>query len=214
MNIITDDIKLILRHRIITSSDIELLLQLLKRNCRRIYRQALKDKTLVRSDICQMRCMRKAVHGHHKSYLEPLNVTWLCELHHRQLHSKHIVDNFNLISSLVGSQRAKQIYKLMLPTNQTSLERIKKVTTITGSVKGDKVLWKARIKHCSKACLKIWEFANRRLFAVSTENIEQIVEVALGPYPEKETFVTRATVRAGIQERMKDAGWIPEEISC
>lgn len=220
-NIITEDIRSILLHDQITSDDIKLLRKLIRRNCYRVYGKALRDGLLERAEYCQICGVRRTSHGRHKSYLKPLDVTWLCDFHHRQIHSKTIVDNFNLISSLVGSVRAGQIYKLVLPTNQAIGRSVPKVTTITGSVEGDKVLWKARIKYCGKACLKIWEFANRHILTVGAKinalqpiDIKQIIEIALGPDPEKETFVTRAIVRAGIQERMKAAGWVPEEISC
>lgn len=32
------------------------------------------------------KCGSKKVHGHHENYAKPLNVMWLCQKHHTQLH--------------------------------------------------------------------------------------------------------------------------------
>lgn len=34
------------------------------------------------------KCGSKTVHAHHSDYSKPLNVTWLCPVHHRELHKK------------------------------------------------------------------------------------------------------------------------------
>ena len=37
--------------------------------------------------ICEV-CGSKNVHGHHPDYSKPVEVVWLCPLHHAQLHTK------------------------------------------------------------------------------------------------------------------------------
>ena len=41
----------------------------------------------VKKKPCQV-CGRKHVHAHHWNYARPLDVIWLCALHHQRLHSK------------------------------------------------------------------------------------------------------------------------------
>jgi hypothetical protein len=47
--------------------------------------KALK-KGLLKKDICQICKTDKYVCGHHPDYSRPLEVIWLCNLHHYQLH--------------------------------------------------------------------------------------------------------------------------------
>lgn len=52
--------------------------------------QAVKDGTLERGpcdhrDSSPLPC-RGRIEGHHDDYAKPLDVVWLCALHHRQLH--------------------------------------------------------------------------------------------------------------------------------
>jgi hypothetical protein len=47
---------------------------------------ALRDKKLVKMP-CEICGTTKDVHAHHKDYSKPLDVTWLCALHHHRLHS-------------------------------------------------------------------------------------------------------------------------------
>lgn len=48
---------------------------------------AVKSKKLFRKP-CEVCGEEKAV-GHHDDYLEPLNVRWLCQAHHKQWHAKN-----------------------------------------------------------------------------------------------------------------------------
>ena len=41
----------------------------------------------IKKDICII-CGNSKVHGHHPDYTKPLEVIWLCPLHHKQLHTK------------------------------------------------------------------------------------------------------------------------------
>lgn len=47
---------------------------------------AIRDGKLVKKP-CAV-CGSIKVHGHHEDYSKPLDVTWLCAAHHKQLHSK------------------------------------------------------------------------------------------------------------------------------
>lgn len=48
---------------------------------------AIKSGKLIRGK-CKV-CGSSGAHGHHKDYLKPLIVTWLCEKHHKTLHRKY-----------------------------------------------------------------------------------------------------------------------------
>jgi len=48
---------------------------------------AIRDKKLYR-EICED-CENKSTHAHHDDYLKPLNVRWLCAIHHKQWHSNN-----------------------------------------------------------------------------------------------------------------------------
>jgi hypothetical protein len=52
---------------------------------RRVYK-AVKEGTLVRQP-CEI-CGELRVDAHHEDYSKPLDVMWLCKLHHRQIHAK------------------------------------------------------------------------------------------------------------------------------
>ncbi len=50
----------------------------------RVYREAIKDGSLVRPAACS-RCGAKpsqSIHGHHRDYSRPLDVVWLCSKCH------------------------------------------------------------------------------------------------------------------------------------
>ena len=38
---------------------------------------------------CEICGSTDRIHAHHDDYLEPLNIRWLCAVHHHQWHSKH-----------------------------------------------------------------------------------------------------------------------------
>lgn len=59
----------------------------LKRKAYRIYRDALKNGSLVRADACSM-CGASGVRieGHHFDYAKPLEVVWLCSKCHYGFH--------------------------------------------------------------------------------------------------------------------------------
>ncbi len=48
---------------------------------------SLRDGKLVRQP-CVV-CGDTQVHGHHEDYSKPLDVTWLCHLHHMEVHSEN-----------------------------------------------------------------------------------------------------------------------------
>ena len=56
-----------------------------KDKVRRYTRRAIKNGELKRRPctICGARAQ-----AHHNDYIEPLNVSWLCPLHHKEVHSK------------------------------------------------------------------------------------------------------------------------------
>lgn len=120
---ITTSVKEILYKPVIYQADALLLLKIIKRNCYKIYGRALKTGTLVRPTVCQVCGIRPAAHGHHRSYLYPLDVTWLCEFHHAMIHSKSLSNNIDIIAGLIGAKRAEKLRKLMLPVGQRALSR-------------------------------------------------------------------------------------------
>lgn len=48
---------------------------------------AVRDKRLFK-EPCEV-CGKRRTHGHHDDYLKPLNVRWLCAIHHREWHDKN-----------------------------------------------------------------------------------------------------------------------------
>ncbi len=48
-------------------------------------KSAIKDGSLIRQP-CE-KCQRTPTHAHHDDYSKPLEVRWLCPLHHRWVHS-------------------------------------------------------------------------------------------------------------------------------
>jgi hypothetical protein len=55
---------------------------------------ALRDGKLVK-EPCK-RCGAIKVHGHHEDYTKPLDVTWLCAVHHKERHKELGDDDFVL----------------------------------------------------------------------------------------------------------------------
>jgi hypothetical protein len=49
---------------------------------------ALRDGKLF-AEACQACGSKEDVHAHHDDYAKPLNVRWLCAVHHRQWHIEH-----------------------------------------------------------------------------------------------------------------------------
>jgi hypothetical protein len=50
---------------------------------------AIRDGKLAKGSRCSIRgCKRTDLHAHHKDYSKPLDVTWLCALHHHRLKAK------------------------------------------------------------------------------------------------------------------------------
>ena len=49
---------------------------------------AIRDKKLVKKP-CEVCKSEISVHGHHDDYLKPLDVRWLCAVHHSQWHKKN-----------------------------------------------------------------------------------------------------------------------------
>jgi hypothetical protein len=56
-----------------------------KRACHIITGNAIRDGRLIQSP-CEV-CGKHKVHAHHDDYAKPLEVRWLCALHHRKLHN-------------------------------------------------------------------------------------------------------------------------------
>ena len=48
---------------------------------------AVRDNKLFKKP-CEI-CGKEDVHGHHDDYLEPLNIRWLCPVHHSQWHKEN-----------------------------------------------------------------------------------------------------------------------------
>jgi hypothetical protein len=46
---------------------------------------AVRDGKLIKGP-CAVCGATKRIHGHHEDYSKPLQVTWLCAVHHKQLH--------------------------------------------------------------------------------------------------------------------------------
>jgi len=53
--------------------------------CYKIYNKALRNRTLKKKP-CQI-CGNPKSEGHHEDYSKPLKVIWLCDKHHREVHS-------------------------------------------------------------------------------------------------------------------------------
>ena len=53
-----------------------------------IINNALRDKKLFK-EPCEICNTRKNLHAHHDDYMKPLNVRWLCAVHHKEWHSKN-----------------------------------------------------------------------------------------------------------------------------
>lgn len=50
---------------------------------------AIRDGRLTKGDICEADgCGRTDVHAHHDDYTKPLEVRWLCPLHHHRHHAE------------------------------------------------------------------------------------------------------------------------------
>lgn len=49
---------------------------------------AIKSKKLFK-EPCEMCNSKKSVHAHHDDYSKPLNIRWLCAIHHREWHDKN-----------------------------------------------------------------------------------------------------------------------------
>lgn len=58
-----------------------------KRNAHVVVGNAIRDKKLFK-EPCEI-CGDKNVQAHHDDYLKPLNVRWLCPVHHKQWHKEN-----------------------------------------------------------------------------------------------------------------------------
>ena len=60
-----------------------------KQRARRAVAKAVQEGSIHRADVCEHQgCGRDATEAHHDDYSKPLDVTWLCMLHHREQHRK------------------------------------------------------------------------------------------------------------------------------
>ena len=57
----------------------------LRVEARRIFRKAVRNNIIKRKPC--FHCGNVKSHGHHPDYSKPLEVIWVCALHHRQIHS-------------------------------------------------------------------------------------------------------------------------------
>jgi hypothetical protein len=57
-----------------------------KAAARSVLHQAVYAGTIVRQP-CEVCGTTEKLHAHHEDYSKPLEVRWLCYLHHRQLHA-------------------------------------------------------------------------------------------------------------------------------
>lgn len=57
-----------------------------KRNCHNKVKTAIKSGLLTKG-LCEV-CSSPEVHAHHDDYSKPLEVRWLCVIHHNELHVK------------------------------------------------------------------------------------------------------------------------------
>ena len=57
-----------------------------KARAKRVVREALRSGKLVKGP-CTVCGTTANIHGHHADYSRPLDVTWLCGRHHREVHS-------------------------------------------------------------------------------------------------------------------------------
>lgn len=48
---------------------------------------ALRSKKIIRPKNCE-KCLRVDLHAHHDDYSKPLDVKWLCPVHHAEIHRK------------------------------------------------------------------------------------------------------------------------------
>lgn len=49
---------------------------------------AIRDGRLPKGEVCEVEgCARTDVHAHHDDYTKPLEVRWLCPLHHHRGHA-------------------------------------------------------------------------------------------------------------------------------
>ena len=58
-----------------------------KYKARTMVNNAVRDKKLFR-EVCEV-CGDDNTHAHHDDYLKPLNVRWLCPIHHCEWHGKN-----------------------------------------------------------------------------------------------------------------------------
>lgn len=56
-------------------------------HCHWIVKRAIKKGILIRKP-CEVCNTLKNIRAHHNNYYKPLEVMWLCELHHREQHKK------------------------------------------------------------------------------------------------------------------------------
>lgn len=62
-----------------------------KNKARLLVKEAIRVGRIVRGD-CYV-CGKKKTHAHHDDYSKPLDVVWLCHLHHNNIHGKMLYVN-------------------------------------------------------------------------------------------------------------------------
>lgn len=52
---------------------------------------AIRDGRLAKGEVCEQEgCERTDVHAHHDDYTKPLEVRWMCPLHHHRHHAEEL----------------------------------------------------------------------------------------------------------------------------
>ena len=131
--------------------DVRILRKHLQRCCYNIFHRELRLGNVERIDTCEI-CDGAYTEAHHHDYFKPLEVIWLCDSCHGMIHRKDV--------DLTGT--GLEAFKLKLDQHYRVKVKVfdKKGKTITGSVEGDRQLWRARIRHCGRACVNIYNLTN------------------------------------------------------
>jgi transposase-like protein len=54
-----------------------------------LFRNAVRDKKIIRADFCSICKSTYKVEGHHDDYTKPLEVRWMCESCHKKWHREN-----------------------------------------------------------------------------------------------------------------------------
>ena len=59
-----------------------------KCNCRSLFNYAVKHQKILRQP-CEI-CGQENAQGHHADYSKPFDVRWLCNIHHKEMHTNEL----------------------------------------------------------------------------------------------------------------------------